>query len=534
MLSEPFVFALFLPAITASWTLEDYSPMMANLNADAGDRPPQLTLDLPPDVLCSRMEELRRWLARQNGLPPCAAPTLNRHAHIRQQFRKSPIDVADGSCIKSTYVGSPKNFSAKPLKELTKVSISKMLLRKDQYLLCRVVTPTIRMVGSLVVVEDPAGAVTDLATYNFPATGPGTSQATLDVVFPIGTIMAVREPLLKLAGAQGGSALSPDDLKEVENKYFRRGEWLLAVFAYSRGLRLDKDAFLLRLNRAEAYLRLSYWSAALFDAETVLWRGAKAIYFQGNYSAARDKFQESLKYGEDVDEAKEWLQRICKREEESEHGRFDWTRIFVESSKSPHIQHIADFRGPIKVKPLPDRGGGRGVTPIEVGQLLVVEKPFASVYSSDLPDKVTLSFNLLTNTVDKACHTVLISKVLVMERLWGNPGSHDALYNLYAGTDYPFPGLSQSGSFSSIGIQFPFQSAIDIDIMRLRQISLELKTQAWNLPPALYLFAFCLPSALWTCFGDVIVIRATKPIAESEEIYVLNWRIQLQPSTYSM
>jgi tetratricopeptide (TPR) repeat protein len=233
--------------------------------------------------------------------------------------------------------------------------------------------------------------------------------------------MAIREPLLKL-GTQGGKVLirvdsisdivfldqndptcsnvkwsfslstppSPtvDELKKIGNSHFSRGDWLLAVFAYSKGLRLDKNAFLLRLNRAEAYLRLSYYSAALFDAETVLasdlidtksrwkalFRAAKALYFQGNYSAARDKFEEAKNVEEDGDESKQWFERIDKREEELEHGRFDWARLFMESLKSPHIQHIADFRGSVKVESMPDRGGGRGViatAPVQVGQLLV-------------------------------------------------------------------------------------------------------------------------------------------------------------------
>ncbi|KAF5369362.1 hypothetical protein D9758_002497 [Tetrapyrgos nigripes] len=573
--------------------------MMNNLEVDSGDEsedmPPRLSPDLPSDQLRSRMEELKKWHKRQNDLPPCAAPPSNR-ALIQSQRLRSRSEQESGQ-IWQTFVGSPKNHSSKPLEELTTVSISSMFLHKvhkGQYLLCRIVAPFVRLLASQTVVEDPSGAVVDLSIYNFPATGPGTLHKKIDSLFPVGTIMAIREPMFKL-GTQGGNpfirvdsisdivildehdsicsnvnwgfplnsplpSTSVDNLKEIGNKHFQRGDWLLAVFAYSRGLRLDKDAFLLRLNRAEAYLRLSYYSAALFDAETVmssnlidsksrwkaLWRAAKALYFQGNYSAARERFEESRKFEGDVDESKEWFQRICQREEELKHGRFDWARIFRESVKAPHIQHIAEFRGPVEVRSLPDRGGGRGViatAAIEVGQILVVGKPFASVYPSDLPGKERLlSFNLVTGTVDDACHTVLISKV--MEQLWGNPESHGALFNLYAGAEYSSPAeLPESHSFSSSGIQFPFKSAVDIDVMRLEAIvscnafspipieaslhlgGAERLSQQTETPSALYLFASmfnhsCLPNAMWFCFGDVMVISAARTIAEGEEIYI--------------
>ncbi|KAK7469009.1 hypothetical protein VKT23_003505 [Stygiomarasmius scandens] len=249
-------------------------------------------------------------------------------------------------------------------------------------------------------------------------------------------------------------------------------------------------------------------------------------------------FQRSMTYTEDED-SEVWIQRIDKREEELHHGRFEWARIYAESLKSPHIQHIADFRGPIEVKALAGRGGGRGIVApadIRVGQLLVVEKPFASVYPFDLPTgEKTVSFNLLTNRVGKSCETVLISKV--MERIWENPEEHAAVYNLFAGSEYPRPSLTRASPTTFSATQFPFQSAVDIDIMHLESIisynafcprgrtGTESDKEEFDSPSALYLLASlfnhsCVPNAQWTCFGDVMIIRATKTIAQGEEIYI--------------
>ncbi|THV03045.1 SET domain-containing protein [Dendrothele bispora CBS 962.96] len=560
---------------------------------NSGDRPPHLSLDLPPDELVARMEQMRSWLQKQNELPPAIAPPVDRFSRIEQQLMKNNYFGAGEVMMPQTYIGSPKNSSSVPLEELSRVSISEMMLRKvhkGKFLLCRSVAPMIRVVGSQTVVEDPDGAITDLAIYNFPTTGPGSSSESINKLFPIGTIMAVREPLLKL-GTQGGDPLirvdsisdivfldqndsvcfgikwsfplnsspspaSAEKLKIVGNNHFARGEWLLAVFAYSKGLRLDKDAYLLRSNRAETYLRLSYYSAALLDAQAVLsndvvdsksrWkaqcRAGKALYFQGEYAAARSMFQEAMMFPEDED-SKTWIKRIDKREEESNLGRYDWRNIYTESLKSPHIQHIADFRGPIEVKPLTGRGGGRGVVAtadIGVGQLLVVEKPFGSMFPSDLPSGERLgSFNLITKTVDSTCHTVLISKV--MERLWGNPECHSAVFNLFAGPEHPTPSSPKTPSFPDSGIQFPFRSAVDIDASHLEAVvsynafspqplvALETKkmekTKSLETPSALYLFSSlfnhsCLPNAQWTCFGNIMVIRAIKPISTGEEIYI--------------
>ncbi|KAK7469024.1 hypothetical protein VKT23_003518 [Stygiomarasmius scandens] len=444
------------------------------------------------------------------------------------------------------------------------------------------------LVGVQMVVEDPDGAVTDLAIYNYPNTGPGTSSALVNQLFPVGTTMAVREPMLKLGSQDGrplirvdsisdivflhqndpicskvkwtfpltstSPSLSVEELKRVGNGHFLRNKWLLAVFAYSKGLRLDKEAYLLRLNRAEAYLRLSYYSAALLDARAVLsnqlidsksrWkalsRAAKALYFQENYTAAKEMFLESMKFSEDED-SKDWLQRIEKREEELCHGKFDWTKIYVESLKSERIQHIADFRGPIEVTTLADRGGGRGIlatADIEVGQLLLVEKPFVSVFPKDIPGgHGLLSYNLLTNTVDGTCHTVLISQV--MERLWGNPDQYDVVHNLYAGPEYS----SKAPSLSTLNteISFPFKSVVDIDTEHLEAIvsynsfsplpltSAEArkkdKPSQLEDSAALYLLSSlfshsCAANAVWTSVGDLMVIRAVESIKKGEEIFI--------------
>ncbi|THV03035.1 SET domain-containing protein [Dendrothele bispora CBS 962.96] len=575
---------------------------MASLDANLGDRPPELSPYLPADELQSRMEQMKTWLSRQNELSPRPLPPINRFSLVQAQNRRildAEVDEHQHK-IWRTFVGSPKNYSSTPLDKLSPVLISEMLLHKvhkGKFLLCRVVTPMVKMVGVHTVIEDSSGSVLEISIYNFPSTGLGFSCESANALFPVGTIVAIREPTLKL-GNRGGQPLirvdsisdiifldqtdpaysedrwsftlpaslsaqssitcTVEDFKKTGNLHFLRGEWLPAVFAYSKGLRLDKDAFLLRLNRAEAYLRLSYYSAALSDAQTVLslefidserrWkaltRAGKALYFQGKYAAAKDMFQQCISCKGDRD-AKEWVSRIDEREEERLHGRFDWSKIYKQNYESPHILHIADFHGPIEVKALHYRGGGRGVVAtadIKVGQLLVVEKPFASVYPSELPENESLlTYNLHTGTVPDSSHTVLITKVI--ERIWGNPEDHAAVYNLFAGPKCPLlptkPPKTSSVSRERAtegATPFPFESAVDIDVMHLesilsynafcpQEIPEQEERSKKDLPSAFYLFASlfnhsCDSNAEWTCIGDVMVIRAIRPISKGDEIYI--------------
>ena len=182
--------------------------------------------------------------------------------------------------------------------------------------------------------------------------------------------------------------LHAEDWKALGNKLFRQAHWLPAAIAYSKGLDINPSASLLRLNRADVYLRLGYNSAALADAEHILAvpiladalriqalsRAAKASYARGDYVVAARKFSEWADLAPlENKEALAGVSRSRTRLKESITGQYDWTRLFKESQRTPRID-LADYVGPVKVTTIESRGGGRGIVAtrrICIGEVLV-------------------------------------------------------------------------------------------------------------------------------------------------------------------
>ena len=277
--------------------------------------------------------------------------------------------------------------------------------------------------GFQVPVEDPAGDCHDLAVYNYPTIDCG-SYEDLDALLPVGTVLVIREPTLKKA-TQGPFPMvrvdSPSDLLLIRdghaalenvrwktgtrvrgmppppktvnewriagNSHFKAGRWLPAAAAYTAGLLVDADESVLKLNRSEAYLRLSYFAAALRDAEDVLrcidptdpsyqkalLRAAKALHGLGNYEGASGKLLELQQANPAGKEVTLWLNRIRARLLERKEGTYDWCRLFLESKTDPRVD-ACDYVGPVVVTTMKERGGGRGVKAtslIRAGELLV-------------------------------------------------------------------------------------------------------------------------------------------------------------------
>jgi tetratricopeptide (TPR) repeat protein len=245
----------------------------------------------------------------------------------------------------------------------------------------------------------------------------------IDALFPIGTVLAIREPLLKKAtqgplpiirvdspsdvilvtplssilsgvrwksGSHIPRSLTPpataDGWKALGNVAFKAKYWLPAAIAYTKGLVLDSSAVILQSNRAEAYLRLGYLRAALKDAEDVinrlalsdpgrakgLLRAAKANYALGNHDEA-EVLLILLRDEGSAETALPWLEKVHTRQREKRTQNYDWVEIFSSALKTPRID-VCDYTGPIEVVSMKTRGGGRGIQAtldMKCGELLV-------------------------------------------------------------------------------------------------------------------------------------------------------------------
>ncbi|KAI0353060.1 hypothetical protein OH77DRAFT_1407932 [Trametes cingulata] len=561
--------------------------------------PPRYHHGMSADELARYIREYEEWFEEDRMVPPEPAPSVDRSQLIsdqrqrRSQLERLTREGAGGPGIGipfyMTMVGFPKHSSSTPIENLSRITFSRMLVRQvhiGHYLLCRIITPCSRMVAVQTIVEDPDGVAQDLSIYNFPSTF-NCSLDHLDALFPPGTILAIREPTFK-APTQGIRPLlrvdSPTDitfvvpnsplLREVTwqtadilvdfppipgtsevwqqrgNEYFKASNWFLAAFAYSYALALDHNAIVLRLNRAEAYVRLGYHSGAAYDAQDVLnqvavsealagkalFRLAKARYGRGEFRAAEQDFIRWQRSHVGDASAESWLARCRARIREGDTGVYDWTALFRSAKRKIRVD-AANFLGALEVRRMPHRGGGRGMVTtqdVKTGALLLVAKPFVSVYASDLPtNHLVVTLDLLSKSSRERTDSLLLARLV--EKIYGNPDIRDEVFHLYAGPDYPAPPDHYPPPPSTAVEVNPLAPAVDIDIAHLEAICTYNNFCPFRLdgprvdeeakPAGLYTLASmfnhsCIANAIWYCIGDLMIIRAAEPIPAGTEVTI--------------
>ncbi|TBU47221.1 hypothetical protein BD309DRAFT_517231 [Dichomitus squalens] len=511
---------------------QDGSPTPPGNGPPRRRAPPQFHPGMTEEETVQYIKAYKAWFEEDRQIPPEPAPPIDPSSLISEQVdRRAALEevgrrdrAASGIPIFTTIVGFAKHSSATPIEGLEPVTFAGMLVRHahvGKYLLCRIVAPCSRIVAIQTVVEDIDGRVHDLSIYNFPATF-DCSLKHLDALFPIGTVLAIREPTFK-APMQGIRPIvrvdTPTDLvfvvpsspllhrvtwttgpavprsptepatldawRQRGNTYFSSNQWFLAAWAYSRGLVIDPQAAVIRSNRAEVYLRLKYYSGAAYDTQRVLsakglpdalsdktiFRLAKAQYGRGEYAEAEKNIARwHARHPEDL-AAAPWIARCRARRAERHTGQYDWASLFRKAAKDIRLD-VADYMGPIEVSQMTNRGGGRGVVAkraIHTGELLLVAKPFASAYAADLPqDKIVITLDLISNISKERTDAVLMAAII--EKLYGNPDLRDQVYHLYAGPDHPSPPGSYPPPLGPAVAVDPFSPSIDIDIAQLEAI----------------------------------------------------------------
>jgi len=272
-------------------------------------------------------------------------------------------------------------------------------------------------------IEDQNGWAMSVLLHNFPHTET-MSNEELDTLFPLNTVIAIREPYPTAIFGRRNACIaihSPSDFvflepgdsvvagiawktgnhpfpqmtrtgsewKEFGNHHFKSKQFFAAVIAYTFGLRQSPSFVDLRLNRALAYLRLGNFAAALGDSKDVLqysalnknsrlkalYRAAQAAYGRGDYADAIEYYNSCLSEDTDAADAKLGIKKCGQRIKEKRTGQYDWVAMFEQemSSKAPRID-VSEYRGPVQVVPMKNRGGGRGIIAtrdIKMGEVLV-------------------------------------------------------------------------------------------------------------------------------------------------------------------
>ncbi|KAG8897734.1 hypothetical protein FRC00_003862 [Tulasnella sp. 408] len=406
-----------------------------------------------------------------------------------------------------------------------------------------------------ILVEDVDGDACSMELYNYPGTI-GASSQLVDALFPVGSILAIREPTLKSA-AHGGNPLlrvdcpsdvmwlEPDDemLVGVEwktgdrvpnspelpsteeewksrgNSHYQKGWYIPAAVHYGRGLQRFPSSTALRLNRAMAYLQLNYFEAALWDCEAALdnkealgslkpkalYRAARALYGMGRWNEAERKFAETAaEYPAQATDCQSWIERCKDRNSEATDGEYDWVAAFRTAQEPGCRMDLADFTGPVKAASLPSRGGGRGIV---------------------------------------AKRNITFGELLVVERIAGSPKAADIVEQLYAGPSYsPPPSKYSIAPPGKVDVARLLHFNRDVDIGRIEgvlhinsfspqslrpsdfliervEVEEELVPCSLYLLPSLFNHS-CSPNASWYTLGDVMIIRAICDIPAGDEVFL--------------
>ena len=276
-----------------------------------------------------------------------------------------------------------------------------------------------RIIATDLAVEDSKGVVAHVSVRNYPFTL-NASVSEIDAIFPVGTILVIREPTYMLSATFALPMIcvdSPSDIVFVDDnpncfpdggcnfgllrglppqpksanewksdgaKAFKERKWFQAAIAFSEGLKVDPSNHVLILNRVEAYLRMGWFNRALQEARDALTfedlspelrlkaigRAARACY-------GLEKYDRAISFTEQIpnDQALADIRRKCMiRKAESERGEYDWAELYRQVQHKPIRLDVASYRGPVEIKESPSLKGQLGVfvtRDVKAGELLV-------------------------------------------------------------------------------------------------------------------------------------------------------------------
>ncbi|PVF94962.1 hypothetical protein CPB86DRAFT_876032 [Serendipita vermifera] len=460
-------------------------------------------------------------------------------------------------------------YSNTPLEKLDSRTLQDLKIRhqnKGAYLICRTITKPSRphVSGLLSIgIEDTNGWAQQLSIYNFPGTRNATTSE-LDTIFPLFTIMAIREPIIEnmvLANQSQIRVNSPSDIvflkgnqdpllkdvtwasgqqtwgamersaqqwNEIAEKHTNDKQHVAAIAAYTYAIQRNPSLVSLRIDRAFNHLLLGNYTSVILDLRLVL---------KDRNVTTMDKLR-SMSFMALADSSSGEYQRAKLALQTQTKGIYDWDEVFREVA-TKEDPNFADFIGPVTVEEMPHRGGGRGVVAtrdIVPGELLVVSKAVISALPFDpLHPEPVVHLNLPDNGVDAPSTYSLFQKA--MEKLSMNPDLADLVYDLYGGEQYPplSDGVPSSGkrSFSENPLNVP----VDLDPGRIKAICAQNGFKHPIHPEqskhfdeddgqsCLHIFPsyfnhLCVPNAGYATLPNYMIIRALRAIKEGEEVFI--------------
>lgn len=474
----------------------------------------------------------------------------------------------------STVTPTHRGGSNKGIKLLEKhrVNIATLLdhvnnVIDGKFFLCRTISPTSKMTGIMLIVEDPEGEkALRLALYNYSE----LTGDNLNLLFPVGLIMAVKSPFLKV-GMDGGLLLRCDNpanliiisesnfttmfpnlgwkgtieakyllktkksaneekvvqAKNSGNKAFIEKKYFDAIRFYTDGLELCKDVEVkieLLSNRAAAYISLGCYRVALIDATAVLqrdpghikgiYRNVRALWGLGRYEEGltflKRKFKKipALKKETVLSDLQNLGEQFVIQHET---GIYDMANIIKTSDHDNKNPDLAEFMGALEIAEIP--GKGRGLVAkkdFKAGDLLMCCKAFVNYKPDQEPNgDIHLSVDTLAKKISDH-DFVIAGKVAQKISLDAELGTE--FYELFAGRD--FDTTQEEDDDNRI------HRIVAINSFSPRNTDSTIKISGVWITPSYFNHSCIDANALWTVYGDFMFVRAVVPIREGEEVTI--------------
>ena len=248
-------------------------------------------------------------------------------------------------------------------------------------------------------------------------------------------------------------------------------------------------------------------------------RAGAAAYNLGEYQEAKGFFEEQLKLSPGNKEASAFLRNIDTRLREQETGSYDLNKIRARLSRARPRVDAASFIRNTRIGDSPGRGRGLFATrDIPAGGIVMGEKAFCVVWGHESAALTAMTYDIRDDRIRVS--PVGLSKSVV-QKLLSNPSQIERVMDLYG--DYQGHGKTvprtEDGPVVDIFRVHDFMSrnAFGPGSQYGEEGASNASTGLWIW--AAYMNHSCIANTKKEYIGDLMLLRATQPIAAGEEIF---------------
>lgn len=348
---------------------------------------------------------------------------------------------------------------------------------------------------------------------------------------------AAAEQAAKVCKDKGNAALGKGDLSRAHSHYTEGLRLARREDVASANPDLARD---LSRNRAHVNLLLSQFDEAKADAITAhigrdderskeldakaFFRAGTAAYSLGQFREAKEFFEKQQALMPQDKAVAANLARIKVRLREEETGKYDFTKIRAGLSKVRPRVDAANFIANTEVRDSPGRGRGLFATrPIAAGELVLCEKAFCVVWGYEPGALSALTYDVRDDEIRVS--PVGLTRAIV-QKLLANPSRIPDVMDLYddgkAGPSVRDVVVTAEGPVVDV---FRVHHIVSRDAFGTGSSGLGddadrdgASSGIWV--RAAYINHSCVANTEKEFIGDLLVARASRPIAAGEEIFI--------------